>query len=212
MFDFTGPPQQVAKGLLGTTLTSHDAAGSVAVRITETEAYAGEADPASHAYRGRTTRNTVMFGPGGHLYVYRSHGLHWCCNVVTGTTGTASAVLVRAGEVVAGHALARERRGYPTQDRQLARGPGNLAQALGLTGDDDGIRIGGPRLVLSTGRARSEEIGTGPRVGVTPAADVAWRFWIVGERSVSAYRRSPRAGAPGATVGAEGIEPPTTSL
>ena len=213
MFDFTRPPETVAASLLGMTLTAHGEDGSVTVRLTETEAYAGEADPASHAYRGPTPRNEVMYGPGGRLYVYRSHGLHWCCNLVTGSPGTASAVLLRAGEVVDGTEVARHRRGPHAKDVQLARGPGNLARALGLTGLDNGVRVGGPRLVLSGSGVGPSEIIAGPRVGVTWAAEVPWRFTVRGEPTVSAYRRSPRAaGLPGATVGAEGIEPPTSSL
>lgn len=196
MLDFDRPPQDVARDLLGMTLTALTDDGSVTVRITETEAYEGGLDPASHAYRGRTPRNEVMFGPGGRLYVYRSHGLHWCCNVVTGAVGNATAVLLRAGDVVEGHPLARARRGPHRADHELARGPGNLAQALGLTGADNGVVIGEDRLVLGGRSAPAGTVAAGPRVGVSVAADLPWRYWVSGDRSVSAYRRSPRAPDP----------------
>jgi DNA-3-methyladenine glycosylase len=125
-------PDVAARALLGCRLTASAPEGEVSVVLTETEAYAGTADPASHAYRGRTVRTQVMFGPAGFLYVYRSHGLHWCCNVSTGPEGVASAVLLRAGRVVDGVELARERRGAAVTDVRPARGPGNLARALGL--------------------------------------------------------------------------------
>ncbi len=189
-------PDIVAPALLGWTVSTTSADGIVTVRLTEVEAYAGADDPASHAYRGPTPRNATMFGRAGLLYVYRSHGLHWCANVVTGGDGLAQAVLLRAGEVVAGHALARERRGPRLPDHRLARGPGCLAQALGLTGDDDGADLLAPasRVRLEHGEP-PPVVARGPRVGVARAADVTWRFWAVGDPSVSAYRRSPRAPA-----------------
>ena len=160
-------------------------------RITEVEAYDGENDPASHAYRGLSRRNAVMFGPPGHLYVYRSHGIHWCANVVTGSDGAASAVLLRAAEVVDGEEVARFRRGERATPRNLARGPGNLAQALGLSGDHYGLNLldGGP-VRLEPPSSPPGPIGRGPRVGVSRAADRPWRWWLEGERSVSAYRRA----------------------
>ena len=184
-------PDQVdvrARGLLGRTLHGH----GVAVRITEVEAYGGIDDPASHAFT-RTARSEIMYGPPWRLYVYRSYGMHFCANVVTGPTERAAAVLVRAGEVVDGVELARRRR-PGVADVALARGPGNLARALGLTLDDldtdllrpDGVRLG-------PDPQSPPEISAGPRVGVSRAADVPWRFWITGDPTVSAYRRSPRA-------------------
>lgn len=175
------------------------------MRITEVEAYGGERDPASHSYRGRTARNAIMFGPPGRLYAYFTYGMHHAANVVCGPDGTASGVLIRSGEVVAGAELARSRRGERVSDRDLARGPGRLAQALAITladggadlfGDLDGADAVGDldgafRLVLDAWPV--PVVAVGPRVGVSAAADVPWRFWIAGDRFVSAYKRSPRA-------------------
>ncbi len=181
------PAPEVAPRLLGARLTH----GGVTVRLTEVEAYDGENDPASHAYRGPTARNDVMFGPPGRLYVYFSYGMHWCANVVCGPDGTASAVLLRAGEVVDGVPTARARRG-DRPDEALARGPANLTQALGIDRSQDGLELDG-LLVLSPDPVPAEDVLSGPRVGVSLAHDVPWRFWLRGDRSVSAYRRSPRA-------------------
>jgi DNA-3-methyladenine glycosylase len=178
-----------AVGLLGRELRGH----GVAVRITEVEAYGGVLDPASHAYT-RTPRSETMYGPPWRLYVYRSYGIHWCANVVTGPTEQAAAVLVRAGAVVSGLDLARERRG-DVPDVRLARGPGNLAQALGITGADLGADMLDPSSGVHLGppRVGPVDVAQGPRVGVAQAADVPWRFWVAGDPTVSAYRRSPRA-------------------
>lgn len=182
-----------ARRLLGARLTH----GEVTVRITEVEAYAGTSDPASHAFRGPTPRSAIMFGPPDVLYVYFSYGMHCCANVVVGEEGDASAVLLRAGEVVEGVEIARARRGG-VPDVRLARGPANLAQALGLTLAHNGSSLTGPELVLRRAAQVPGEVSTGPRVGVSRAADVPWRFWLTGDPTVSAYRRSPRAAAPGA--------------
>jgi len=191
----SGLPQDVAPSLLGWLLTRRAADGDVTVELTEVEAYAGTSDPASHAFRGPTRRNAVMFGPAGHLYVYRSHGIHWCCNVVTGPEGDASAVLLRAGRVVEGTALARVRRGERVADRSLARGPGCLGQALGLSGQHDGSDLLGSGALTLTPPATHTpwQVSTGPRVGVSRASDVRWRYWLVGDPTVSSYRRSSRA-------------------
>jgi DNA-3-methyladenine glycosylase len=193
MVDLTCPdPCTVARELLGMVLTARSDEGEVSVRITEAEAYAGEADPASHAYRGRTARNQVMFGPAGHLYLYRSHGLHDCANVVCGPEGDASAVLLRAGEVVEGVEVAQGRRG-PVPARRLASGPGNLASALGLSGEDNGVPVTGPRVTLHGDSVPDRLVSSGPRVGVRGAPDVPWRYWVTGDPTVSSYRRNPRA-------------------
>ncbi len=186
-------PTDFARRLLGATLTATSEAGRIAVRITETEAYAGAEDPASHAHRGLTERNQTMFGPPMRLYVYRSYGVHWCCNVTCGEDAQPAAVLLRAGEVTAGQALAEARRGKVRKDN-LARGPGNLSQALGITGEDDGLELDGTaRFQLEFGPMPDlTAISTGVRVGVSQAADRPWRFWLTGDPSVSAYRRLSR--------------------
>ena len=192
---FARPVLQVAPELLGCTL-SH---AGVTVRLTEVEAYDGSNDPGSHAFRGPTPRTRVMFGEPGGLYVYFTYGMHWCANLVCGSAGAASAVLMRAGEVVAGLQVARTRRAGVI-DRDLARGPARLAMTLALAGEQNGIdtvaadspvvvraAMPGPLLGSSGDVVRS-----GPRVGVSgPGGDGAaypWRFWLEGEVSVSAYR------------------------
>ena len=177
-----GPVLDVAPRLLGAVLRH----GEVAVRITEVEAYDGPNDPGSHAYRGRTDRNAVMFGPPGHLYVYFTYGMHHCCNIVTGEVGTASAVLLRAGEVVDGIDIARERRPR-SSDRDLARGPARLCRALALTRDHDGTQLTTGPVTLVPG-APVTAYETGPRVGLRGAPERPWRFWLPGERTVSTYR------------------------
>ncbi|MFB7457439.1 MULTISPECIES: DNA-3-methyladenine glycosylase [unclassified Streptomyces] len=193
--DLAHPAEQVAPRLLGAVLTHETPEGIVSIAITETEAYSGTADPASHAYRGQTPRNAVMFGPAGHLYVYRSHGLHWCANVVTGTEGIASAVLIRAGRVVEGEDLARKRRGAKVESPRLARGPGNFCQALGITAEHNGTDLlTDASVVLSEGEpVPAALIRVGPRVGVSKAHDWQHRFYLAGDPTVSAYRLSPRA-------------------
>lgn len=183
----TGPVEQVAPLLLGGELRH----GPVAVRITEVEAYGGLDDPGSHAFRGETTRNRVMFGPPGHLYCYRSHGIHVCANVSVGPAGDPAAVLLRAGTVTRGLAIARVRRGG-RPDADLAAGPGKLCQALAITLDHDGADLRGGAVVLRLPTAERGPVGAGPRVGVRRAADRPWRFWLPGE-AVSSYRRNPRA-------------------
>ena len=189
----TGPVLDVAPLLLGAVLEH----GGVAVRLTEVEAYAGERDPGSHAFRGRTPRNAVMFGPAGHAYVYFTYGMHWCVNVVCGPVGEASAVLLRAGEVVRGLDAARARRPSARTDRELARGPARLTLALGIDKALDGADLLAPDGAL---RLRGEvrpagTVRTGPRVGVAgDGAHQPWRFWLDGEPTVSAYRaaQAPR--------------------
>jgi DNA-3-methyladenine glycosylase len=161
------------------------------VRITEVEAYGGVNDPASHAFT-RTARSEIMYGPPWRLYVYQTRH-HFCANIVTGPTDEAAAVLIRSGEVIAGHELAHGRRG-PMPDARLARGPGNLAQALGITLADLGQDVHvGPGVQLGPTVEQDFDIASGPRVGVSKAADVRWRFWIAADPTVSAYKRSRRA-------------------
>jgi DNA-3-methyladenine glycosylase len=183
------PVHEVAPALLG----CHLVAGGVTLRLTEVEAYAGQgADPGSHAHRGETPRNSVMFGPAGRLYVYFTYGMHWCANVVTGPEGEASAVLLRAGEVVDGLALARARR-PGASDRDLCRGPARLARALDLDGRSLGVDLldpGSPVRLLPGGHEGT--VVEGPRVGVAAGAETRWRFWLAGEPTVSAYRPAVR--------------------
>lgn len=185
----TGSPVEVAPFLLGWYIT-HDA---VTVRITEVEAYGGADDPGSHAYGGPTPRTTAMFGPAGHLYCYLSYGIHVCANVTVGPAGTPGAVLLRAGAVTSGADLARARAPRRTE-RDLARGPGRLGQVLGLSLHQDGSALDLPPLSLRSGpRTAGESVVCGPRVGLRRAANRPWRFWLVGEPTVSPYRRSPGA-------------------
>lgn len=250
------PAAEVAPGLLGCVLESDSPAGLVAVTLTEVEAYAGQADPASHAYRGPTRRNAVMFGPAGHAYVYFTYGMHFCVNLVCLPAGTAAAVLLRAGRVVAGAELARARRAASSRagggkgagrgpggaaggpggaaggpggpggaaggpggaaggpggaagrpggaaggpggmpDRDLARGPARLCQAMGIDRSLNGADVCDPGSPLriraapagNDGAAAVAPVSLGPRVGVAEGADVAWRFWLPGDPTVSAYR------------------------
>lgn len=180
--DLTGPVEEVAPRLLGATLRH----GDVAIRLTEVEAYAGPADPGSHAYRGRTRRNATMFGPSGRLYCYFTYGMHVCCNVVTGPEGDPSAVLLRAGEVIEGLDEARARRAGAS-DRDLARGPARLCRTLAIDLDHDGADLESGPIRLELGEPVTD-VAVGPRVGLRGAPDRPWRFWVPGERSVSAYR------------------------
>ena len=189
--DLGRPVLEVAPALLG----AHLSAGGVTVRLTEVEAYAGEGDPGSHAFRGRTPRTEVMFGPAGHAYVYFTYGMHWCMNVVTGPDGQASAVLLRAGEVVAGLDAARERR-PGVRERDLCRGPARLCRALGVDGACNGADLldaASPVRLLPGPPAPPQRMRTGPRVGVAgDGASAPWRFWLDGEPTVSPYRAAVR--------------------
>jgi len=242
---FARPAQEVAPGLLGCVIESQAPDGLVAVALTEVEAYAGAADPASHAYRGQTRRTAVMFGAPGHAYVYFTYGMHFCVNLVCLPEGTASAVLLRSGAVIEGVALARQRRlaarrgsrgepgrrdapggqggggpgvpggpgvsggagwraesgGRGLTDRDLARGPARLCQALGVDRSLNGVDMCDPGspLRIRAAAAPPGSILRGPRVGVSSAASVPWRFWIAGEPAVSDYRAyAPRRRKPSA--------------
>lgn len=184
-----GSAVEVAPLLLGARLT----VGETAIVITEVEAYLADKDPGSHAYRGPGRRNAVMFGPSGRLYTYFTYGMHTCANVVCAPAGTAAAVLLRAGRVVTGIDVARERRSTSRDDSDLASGPARLCVAMGITLADGGVD-------LMTGRVRldppavaisSTRIGSGPRVGVSGDGGTAtfpWRFWLIGDPTVSRYR------------------------
>ena len=233
---FARPSVPVAPDLLGCVLEHQTEAGLVAVELTEVEAYAGASDPASHAYRGKTARNAVMFGPPGHAYVYFTYGMHFCVNLVCLGNGSASAVLLRAGRVIEGEELARARRtGGPRgvrgarggrgdgesprasgqsprgktviPFRDLARGPARLCQALDIDRSLDGADVCVPDSPLrmrwpeagTTARSAERKVASGPRVGISAAAEVPWRFWVEGEPTVSAYRPAAprRRRAPG---------------
>src|SRR5262245_54747439 len=235
---FAASAVSVAPALLGCVLEHETGEGLVAVALTEVEAYEGLADPASHAYRGRTGRNAVMFGPPGHAYVYFTYGMHFCVNLVCRPEGTASAVLLRAGRIIEGIPLAAARRAAgrneaghraggqerpggpggpgdpgrpagprapgvisPAVERELARGPARLCQALGIDRGLDGAdacNLGSPlriRPAPEAGPGRPvPDISRGPRVGISVAADRPWRFWLTGDPTVSPYRpHMPRA-------------------
>jgi DNA-3-methyladenine glycosylase len=185
----------LAPRLLGSVLEHHTGDGPVAIRLVEVEAYDGESDPGSHAYKGKTARNAVMFGDAGLAYVYFTYGMHWCMNLVCGPAGRAAAILLRAGAVVEGADLARVRRGDRVSERDLARGPARLCQALGVDGTCNGADLlaGGPLRLLARPAAPAGRVRAGPRVGVSAGATRPWRFWLDGEHSVSTYRaHTPR--------------------
>ena len=216
---FDRPAEQVGPELLGCVLEHETADGLVAVEVTEVESYAGEEDPASHAWRGRTARTAVMFGPPGHAYVYFTYGMHFCVNLVCLPEGTANAVLLRAGRVIAGEEIARARRTARPRvprgassaaatsgtalsppagqvppvmaARDLARGPARLCQALNIDRALDGADVCDPASPLRI-RAGSgtggRAVRSGPRIGISRAAEVPWRFWLDGDPTVSAFR------------------------
>jgi len=193
----TRPVLDAAPALIGCRMQ----AGDVQLRLTEVEAYDGQGgDPGSHAHRGKTARNAVMFGPPGHAYVYFTYGMHWCLNVVVGPPGVAAAVLLRAGVVVAGLATARQRRPSARSDDQLASGPARLTAALGVDGSYGGVDLLDPNAPLrllppagpSVRAPLVSSIRTGPRVGLAAAADLPWRFWLDGDPSVSRSRPAAR--------------------
>ncbi|MGX5654528.1 DNA-3-methyladenine glycosylase [Geodermatophilus nigrescens] len=192
--ELLGPVDEVAPALLGCWVVTDRPEGTVAVRLTEVEAYSGEGeDPASHAHRGPTPRAAIMFGPPGRLYVYFSYGVHWCANVVVGPAGRGSAVLLRAGEVVVGESLAATRRPSARVPRDLARGPARLPAALAIGPGDGGADVLDP---ASPVRLHAGEpptgVSAGPRVGISRATELPWRFWEAGAPSVSAFRPGGR--------------------
>ncbi|ORA35546.1 DNA-3-methyladenine glycosylase [Mycobacterium aquaticum] len=193
-----GDPVAAARRLLGAQLSGR----GVEATIVEVEAYGGPLDgpwpdAASHSFRGPRGRNLVMYGPPGRLYTYRSHGIHVCANVVCGYDGVAGAVLLRAAAITGGLQQAQDRRGAAVTPAALARGPGNLCSALGIVMEDNGIDLFDKNSPVRLRFGAPHAAVDGPRVGVSVAADRPWRFWLDGHREVSAYRRSPRAPAPG---------------
>jgi DNA-3-methyladenine glycosylase len=188
---FARPATEVGPEVLGCVLWHETGDGVVAVKLTEVEAYMGSADPASHSFRGMTARNAVMFGPPGHAYVYFTYGMYFCVNLVCQLEGSASAVLLRAGRIVAGEELARARRASSRRPEDLARGPALLCQALGIDRAQNGVDVctaGSPLLVTGTTDRYEKKICAGPRVGISSAADLPWRYWADGDPTVSAYR------------------------
>ena len=175
---FDRPVLEIAPELIGATLLVNGVGG----RIVEVEAY-HHTEPAAHSYGGQTERNAVMFGPPGYAYVYRSYGIHWCLNFVCEAEGSASAVLIRALEPLAGIAAMRRRRGL-ADVRPLCSGPGKLCEALGVTRRHNGLALDRPPFELCA-RAEAPEISVGPRIGITKAVDHPWRFGLQGSRFVS---------------------------
>jgi len=186
---------ELAPLLLGAVVSHDTEEGRVSVRVAEVEDYRGVGeDPGSHAFRGRTPRNTVMFGAAGHLYAYFTYGMHVCLNVVASVPGHSAAVLLRGGTVVGGIELARARRPRAS-DRDLARGPARLAVALGVPLSASGADLLAPPFELLVPE-RPLPFEAGPRTGVSGAGGggaFPWRFWISGEPGVSPYRRHARS-------------------
>ncbi|MFB6825556.1 DNA-3-methyladenine glycosylase [Streptomyces virginiae] len=195
---FDRPVLTVAPDLLGRTLVRRTTDGPLELRITEVEAYEGESDPGSHAYRGRTARNASMFGPPGHAYVYFIYGMWFSLNLVCGPPGHASGVLLRAGEVTVGADLATKRRISARSPRDLAKGPARLATALDVDRSLDGTDLcagtDSPLSLLAGSATSADLVSSGPRTGVGGAgATHPYRFWITHDPTVSPYRaHAPR--------------------
>jgi DNA-3-methyladenine glycosylase len=195
---FDRPVLEVAPDLLGRVLVRTTPDGPITLRLTEVEAYDGQNDPGSHAYRGRTARNGVMFGPPGHVYVYFTYGMWFCMNLVCGPEGVSSAVLLRAGEIVEGAELARKRRLSARSDKELAKGPARLARALdvdrALDGTDACAAGDTPLRVVAGTPVAPDQVCNGPRTRVAGDGGVhPWRFWIANDPTVSPYRaHAPR--------------------
>ncbi|MGY1643638.1 DNA-3-methyladenine glycosylase [Geodermatophilus sp. SYSU D00703] len=192
--ELLGAADVVAPTLLGCWLVTDRPEGRVGLRLTEVEAYAGNGtDPAAHSHRGPTPRAAIMFGPPGRLYVYFSYGVHWCANVVVGPEGHGSAVLLRAGDVVVGEELARARRPAARTARDLARGPARLTQALAIGPEDKEADLLSPDSPVRLHRGTPPAaVSTGPRVGISVATELPWRFWETGAGSVSVFRPGGR--------------------
>ncbi len=178
--DFNAPSHQVAQQLIGAVVLIDGVGG----RIVETEAY-DQSDPASHTYGGQTERNAAMFGPAGHAYVYRSYGIHWCLNFVCREAGHGAGVLLRAIEPIEGLDRMRARRGLD-EERLLCSGPGKLCQAMAVTRAHNGLALSAPPFVLEAGAGRAAvTLVAGPRIGISKAMDVPWRFGLAGSRFLS---------------------------
>jgi len=175
---FNRSVHEVAPDLIGATLLVDGVGG----RLVEVEAY-HHTEPAAHSYRGQTERNAIMFGPPGYLYVYRSYGIHWCMNFVCEAAGSASAVLIRAIEPTAGLPLMRRRRGLK-DERLLCSGPGRLCEALRITHAENGMALDQPPFELFA-RERDVDVVAGPRIGLTKAVDLPWRYGEKGSRFLS---------------------------
>ncbi|ALE93981.1 DNA-3-methyladenine glycosidase [Arthrobacter alpinus] len=190
------PATEVAPFLLGALVRHESEEGPVVVRLTEVEAYLGpvdspDPDPGAHSYRGRTERNSAMFGPPGHLYVYFSYGMHFSANLVCRPEGTSSGCLMRAGEIVEGLELARLRRPTAKHDYELAQGPARLAKAMGFAREHNGIPALGGEVTVTLPAAPATCVSSGPRVGISGpggTTDYPWRFWLEGDPTVSKFR------------------------
>lgn len=209
---FSGLALDVAPWLLNGHITVDHGGGPVRLRITEVEAYHGVGTPGpydagSHARDRQTARNAAMFGPPGHAYVYFTYGMHFALNMVCSPVGVASGILIRSGEIVAGEALARARRGAKRggsgdeiPHAHLARGPGNVATALGLDLSQNGLSLFADPFAFEAALTAPERVASGPRVGVAGIAggpEFPWRFWIAGDLTVSAFRPGKGAPSPG---------------
>ncbi|KJV30962.1 DNA-3-methyladenine glycosylase [Luteibacter yeojuensis] len=178
-------PRVVGPELLNKVLACADGRAG---RIVEVEAYVGAIDPAAHTFRGKTKRNAVMFGPPGHMYVYFTYGMHWCCNTVCGDDGEGSGVLIRALEPIAGLDAMRTARPRVRRDRELCSGPARLTQALGITGEQNGIDLVRARdgyTVLDDGMPPPENVPESARIGIREGTDLLWRWFVAGNTNVS---------------------------
>lgn len=182
---FHRDPRVVGPELLNKVLACADGRAG---RIVEVEAYCGAFDPAAHTFRGKTKRNAVMFGPPGHMYVYFTYGMHWCCNTVCGDDGEGVGVLIRALEPIAGLERMREARPKVRRDRELCSGPARLTQAMGITGEQNGIDLVRAKegyTVLDDGMPAPENVPGSARIGIREGTDLLWRWYVAGNPNVS---------------------------
>jgi DNA-3-methyladenine glycosylase len=186
---FERSPDAVARDLIGSHIVVHRRGQNVSAPLVEIEAYGGSDDPASHSFRGPTPRSEVMFGPAGVLYVYRSYGIHWCVNVVTGKEGSPSAVLLRGAEILSESRNSNVR----GADSVILRGPGNLSRGLGITGEDNRldccqIPVGSIYFCPGTKKVTANQIGQSPRIGLSKGIERTSRYFLIGHRAVSGSR------------------------